>query len=303
MKSHIALLVVAAMVIAILPFAISCDSSSPERSIDLECGQINEEVVYNEYDYIVKIREVEKQNPTWIGLSDEGRAYVTSNAIETELLERAALSQEELQNHYCYSEEAISILKAYDGTALENAPEMRAVMACISTTLKQTVLSETQIGVVYTWEWNTKPVCTYTDGVTIAWDGTYECGLDNNLRFDIHSSSVSIHYYLASNEKEIVQLDKRDFSSDAYTNGVTVQFSYMESLHESDYWAKSGEAVIYTTLVNQENGPALYGLDVYGKYIHAMSDAPWRVSFPLGISIDISGDVYSLGGKQLLLYP
>lgn len=305
MKKIIPMLSIIA-IITMIPTLVTAHDIS-EYNISSMPSILNEydsiESEYNEYDYIVKVRNANKQEIELMDLSEKEIEYINSTAIENELLYRASLSVEELRDHYCYSAEAISILKAYDGTPLENAPEMRIVMASFYAALGQIVGNETRIGVTYVWEWSTEPICAYTDGVTVSWEGTYENGLNNNMRFDIHTSFANVDYYLTTGEEETVQLSKNCFSSDAYTNGVAVKFPCLKTFNGLNYWAKSGAAFIYADLVNQENGPMLAALDVCGKYAHASMNVDWSVSFPWGLSASFSGDVDILGEKHLTIRP
>lgn len=57
-----------------------------------------------------------------VNLSDEEREYIMSDAIESELLYRASLPTEVLKENYGYSDEAIDILRNYDGGRLEDNP-------------------------------------------------------------------------------------------------------------------------------------------------------------------------------------
>lgn len=306
MKKIIVLLVMITTLITMTPLVSACGTLESKESTDSEYSKMDDtRYDFNEYDYIVKIREASKQEIMLMDLPEEEVNYITSDAIERELINRASLSVEELRAQYCYSDEAIEILKAYDGRPLEDAPEMRAVTASFYGALGEAVCTGTRIGVTYVWEWSTEPLWTYNDGVTVSWVGTYENGGNNNMYFDISTSYANINYYWAGNPKGKTEMVKGIdyFRSDAYTNGISLKFPCVKTFDGMDYWAKSGAAFIYIDLVNPENGPMLYSLSICGKYVHAISAVQWSASFPLGISVSFSGDVEVLGEKHLLLKP
>ena len=60
------------------------------------------------------------------GMSEDQIDLIKSDAIENELLEKAALSVDELSK-LGYDNNQIAILKNYDGQAIEDAPELRGV--------------------------------------------------------------------------------------------------------------------------------------------------------------------------------
>ena len=89
---------------------------------------------YNEYDKIVAIRnEVNESVGAHVqtDMSDKELEYIMSDDIEAELLRRASLPTEVLKN-YGYSDEAIRILREYDGSRLEQNPQLPHLAACLS---------------------------------------------------------------------------------------------------------------------------------------------------------------------------
>ncbi len=309
MKKIIAVLLIPTIITVMTPLAAACSTFGTKMTNEEGYVYVDKtRYDYNEYDYIVGIREASQQGIIPMNLSNEEFEVITSDAIETELLHRASLPVEVLQSGYGYSDEAIRILKEYDGKPVENSPELRTVMASFYGALGETVCTSTRIGVIYTWEWSNKPLWLHKDGVTLSWEGTYEDGLSNNMRFDIHSSYARINYICDSVEgaeqEKTVTLDSTEyFSSDAYTNGVALQFAASEVFSPLKYWAKSGSVFVYADLVNQESGPALYELDVRGEYVHATTDDNWSASFPWGLSVSLSGEVETFGEKHLTLSP
>ena len=149
----------------------------------------------NEYDYIVGIREAAKNAKSIAGISTEEVEYITSDAIEKELLYRASLSDKTLKEQYCYTDDVIEALREYDGERLESNAELRALTATLSASLGELVRSETRMGIIYTWMWDYKPLVRFTDYAAMSWDGTYENGGTNNMLFDQYTSFATVNYY------------------------------------------------------------------------------------------------------------
>lgn len=258
----------------------------------------------NEYDCIVEIRNAAK-NPSTLSsldtnLDEEEIEYITSDAIESELLYRASLSTEVLKDHYCYSDEAIAILKSYDGTRLENAPEMRAVTATLSAALGELVKSKTRVGVLYTWSWDVRPLVRWSDYAAVSWDGTYENGGSNDMAFDPYTSFSNVNYYYTdANQKQL----KAEFTSDNWYNGAAASFAAEKTINAWYYWAKYGTVYVYVNLVNQDSGPLLYQLTAHGEFAHYTATPTGSVSFPGGASISFTGGLSVLGSRNIYINP
>ena len=271
-------------------FAVQSDITSGTNASTLP---VREEDVMNEYDYIVDIRSKDESDCTMAKVSSEEIEYIKSNAVEEELLYRASLPAEKLRDYYCYSNEAIQILKEYDGRRLEDAPEMRSVLATFSAGLGELVKTPTRTGVIYTWSWSSKPVVCHNDCVAVAWEGTYRGGLHNNMAFDFQRSFLHVNYYGLDG-----QVSYKNFTSDNSYNGGG---AYFPMLFKADTWAKSGAFYAYMNLVNQVDGPKLIDLSVHAEYAHAGAIANLGVSFPRAATISFSGNKTVHGVKNIRL--
>lgn len=151
--------------------------------------------VFNEYDYIVSVRKAGNMQLQSIGVPLKDIAYIKSDAIEKGLQYRATLPENVLKDQYCYGNEEVSILKAYDGGRLEDCPAMRAVTA---TQLGELVTGPKRMGAIYAWSWDYKIVATFTDIAAISWVGTYANGLNNEAEVDFRESRADVHYYYST---------------------------------------------------------------------------------------------------------
>lgn len=250
----------------------------------------------NEYDYIVQIRAARKNNLTIANMSEEEIKYITSDAIESELAYRATLPTEVLNDQYCYSDEAIGILRTYEGERIEDNPELRAVTATLSTGIGELVKSGTRMGVVYSWSWDYKPLVLLTDYAAMSWEGTYAGGRNNNMAFDSNTSFSTVNYYYTNaNQRQL----NFDFESDNLYHGAAISFPAEKYINTLYYWAKYGSIFVYTDLVNQSSGPRIYEFNAHAEFAHYTVGLGAGVSFPAGISISFSGVKNILGVKNL----
>lgn len=256
----------------------------------------------NEYDYIVGIREAAKNAKSIAGISTEEVEYITSDAIEKELLYRASLSDKTLKEQYCYTDDVIEALREYDGERLESNAELRALTATLSASLGELVRSETRMGIIYTWMWDYKPLVRFTDYAAMSWDGTYENGGTNNMLFDQYTSFATVNYYYTDANQEQDRYEGYEFESDNTYHGAAISFPAEKWINGWYYWAKYGSLFVYTNLVNQETGPMLYELNTHAEFAHYTIGAAFDgVSFPWGISISFDGEPSIIGVKNLCI--
>lgn len=258
----------------------------------------------NEYDYIVEIREAAKKSNSIVGISTEEVEYITSDAIEKELLYRASLSDKALKEQYCYTDDAIDTLRKYDGERLESNADLRELTATLSASLGELVRSGTRMGIIYTWTWDYKPLVRFTDYAAMSWDGTYENGGTNNMLFDQYMSFAIVNYYYTDANQNQNRYEGYEFESDNTYHGAAISFPAEKWINGCYYWAKYGSLFVYTDLVNQDSGPALYELNTHAEFAHYTIGAAFDgVSFPWGISISFTGAPSIIGVRNLCVRP
>lgn len=258
----------------------------------------------NEYDHIVEIREAAKNSKRITGISAQEVEYITSDAIENELLYRASLSDKILKEQYCYTDDVIEALREYDGEKLETNAELRALTATLSASIGELVRSKTRMGVVYTWEWDFKPLVRFTDYAAMSWVGTYRNGGSNNMLFDAFTSFAVVYYFFSDTKREPITHNGTGFESDNTYNGAAVSFPAEMWKDTYYYWAKYGSMFVYIDLTNQEDGPMLYELNTHAEFAHyTVGAALDGVSFPFGLSISFTGEPTIMGEKNLCIRP
>ena len=256
----------------------------------------------NEYDYIVGIRRAKRNGINVTNISSERMNYIISDAIESELLRRSALPVEVLREQYCYSDDAIRILKSYKGEKLEQNPKLRGALSTLSAALGELVKTSKRVGVIYTWSWDCQPVICLTDCVALSWEGTYTAGGSNNMALDTYNSFATVNYYYTNpNQKQF----KYSLQSNNIYRGAYMSFPEEKYIDAWYYWAKYGALFVYTDLVNQNaNAPKLYELNTHAEYAHyIVSLSSPTVSFPYGISISFTGKPDIIGARNLRVKP
>lgn len=299
MKKVNKLVSLALALVMCLTLAVPAMAASDEEVQALQEIEMTTDI-FNEYDYIVEVRNMVGTQRQALDIPSEEITYVMSDAIEDELLYRATLSTHTLKDQYCYRDEQIAILKEYDGGRLEDHPEMRVVTASLSAGLGSLVTGPKRMGALYTWSWDSKPLNVWDDIAAMAWEGTYVNGGSNNMMLDLKTSHAEIHYYYSNS---VQPQETYTLESSALLRGGNVRFpmtSYGGSGISFPVWAKSGAMYVYMDLHNP-NGPNLVALAVHGEYGHNVTTPNISVSYPLGASIAFDGTVQALGSKNINL--
>lgn len=208
---------------------------------------------YNQYDYYMNMKQKTERELRAEGVSTNDIITVKSNAFESELLNRAQLPESELID-LGYTQDQIRLLKSYDGSPLENNPQMRAVTATFSGALYQDIVSKTASTTIFTWNWSSAPiVCSIDidDYVGCSWSGTNKQNL--NCQMQVYGKSCIVNYADGSMASLAVT------EKDAYR---WVQAKVRQRTVYS--WAKSGSLSVQTREVVNTNGNLYSTLYYYG---------------------------------------
>lgn len=256
-------------------------------------------LIYSEYDMLLQKAEelAEEDTPA---AADLVREY------ENEIRRRANLPQETLLQ-YGYSEDEITLLKAYIAGELSFEEIAPLTAADLEANLRATMRSAERYALRYDWEWDKVPVGLGEDGVALAY-----YGLDaNNDTFNIRLADyVSVvNYYTMGNEFKEFDEGKVDL---VWDNLSTTFDSY--KLDETGYewvWAKNGYMIAMIE-------PATPGTDefnavrVQASYGHSTAkDTLLQISFnvsvlngllDIGFSVGSGGEVVEYGTKQCYFY-
>lgn len=266
MKKLVSLTLVLAMMFSLGASALAADiSTGPMEPV---------ETVVNEYDIYVREKENTEGEYSVMGIGD-----TEEKTIEELYLERAALSEEELVAQYNYSEEQIAILKAYDGSPIEENPQLRAVSASMSGRVTTSTAYSYLVAATLSWSWNQKPFTTSVnqqDSIKAVWEVSDENGSVNNNHAMNVSQSRNIVEYCAFSSNTIVatrlyNITETSIVSSAGLEPFTAFSTFPQALDlpqytDGPFWAKSGTCKIAVEPTsNYDIGSVIFGFVYLGN--------------------------------------
>lgn len=167
-------------------------------------------------------------------------ASSSDSSIETAVLERAQLPVETLLA-YGYSNDEIAILKAYDGSPIEDNPQLRGTFANLNGFIYRMDYNDYGSTVRFSWVWDSAPVLhgsAITDVVTCAWVGVNSTNGPHALRIQSAESICEVDYYQGETFmfRETVDIDDADVNT--YVNASFNVGS--DNVSALSAWAKKG---------------------------------------------------------------
>ena len=241
------------------------------------------QVVLNEYDLIVEARQLTPTELESQGYEKERIRELTSTAVEEELLYRKSLSSDVLINSYGYSKEQVDILKSYEGTALEDTPEIRSIFGELTFETPNVVTSYSRgVTLTVSWEWDICPTVTHTDAIGISWLPTF--GSQNGTLRLSNESYHKVRYRAGSNTDTYrLQYDVGVLAGSSSPVG-NAQTNFPMRDDGSAYWAVEGTVYLY--LVTANGSADLTSVDLHFNYGHCtLLGVTPSISYPLGFGI------------------
>ena len=247
-------------------------TAAPWFAMSVSASDIDDEVVFSEYEFITSIRAMSNSELDAVALSESEIQMIRSNAIENEILSRKQLSDAVLAEKYGYTYEDISVLRAYEGERLEDNVELAAITGTL-TIAKPTVLTATtaRIGVQVVWSWDHCPVVCATDVFAIYWDPTFG-SQSGNMRIDISSSSHVVRY----NVYDTYVNYEWDITQVSPNSAAKSEFGMEDRSGEG--WAAKGTLKLYFSATS--GSAALTEIDFIFAYGHTVLSVSPSVSFP-----------------------
>lgn len=160
-----------------------------EDNKNVNLGYVDNIKKVNEYDIMV----LEKKEST----KKQKNTIHTTKTYEELYLERAQLSEEILINEFLYTIDQVKILKEYDGSPIEENPQLAKASAVLSARMYTGGCSNTELNVMVEWSWSNAPILSgpgVTDRIAFRWKGTSTTGSPINL-VDNGSTYAMIYYY------------------------------------------------------------------------------------------------------------
>ena len=166
-----------------------------------QAEEISEKETYqlSEYDYYVSVRKMsfdEAEKTFRINKQD----YETVSSIENQIVRLAAMSDSELYERGM-TETQINILRKYDGSKLEDNPQLRAILATLSVSLIKVSSSSSTVTVRANWSWNSKPLMTsvqYYETAAFRWKAYNSLGTQITATYNSSGSYCYVTYYNGS---------------------------------------------------------------------------------------------------------
>ena len=189
-----------------------------------------------------------------------------------------------------YSEEQISILKEYDGSPIEDNPQLRGIFANMNGRLRLRSQDDDSACVKFEWDWDGLPMLSgyaVTDVVTCAWLGVDSNNKGHALRLVEDESECKVYYYSRDDfnyeYSEMVEIDDTNPDESAEAR---IQVG-SDNPNHMDTFAMSGEMEITleepVTVNDLQYCTLVFG---YGHTVLTF-DASFSVSIS-GISVSIS---------------
>lgn len=226
MKKLLAMIMTCAMTLSCLT---SFAFASEPQGVQEHTPMLLAEQTSNEYDMYVEMKD------------DSGDAIIDGQKVEDILMQRASLPKDVLEDEYGYSDNQIQILKEYDGTPIEENPQLRGIFANVDGYLYLMEQSNDSVTVRFYWTWDGAPLLhgvAITDVVTCAWIGVDSSNGDHALRLVEEDSICEVDYYHNDDYiyREEVELDDTnpDLSTEAKfalgspQAGVYAKVGYMD---------------------------------------------------------------------------
>lgn len=240
----------------------------------------------SEYDLLVALKaekEALENLPATCAIDEEKDEYLDGlkNFNPEEAIMEVASQSYEVLRGQGYSADQIAILKSYDGSPIENNPQLaRALGELWATILKQSY-SNHGAEARFSWNWTTKPIITgaFDDIVSCAWRGVNLNNEEVVMSFVSSSSECEVEY--VTDMGTTVDYVEYDIDDKDPNKNAEVKFA----LSHNNGYAKRGyfDVCIEEEVIVNQLATSVF-IFAYG-----------HTNFTLSPSISVSGDGPSLG--------
>ena len=267
--------------------ALSLPAFAASNGPDIPTEPAAYTVTVNEYDVYVDARNTSNEDLQNRGMSEDQIDLIKSDAIENELLEKAALSVDELSK-LGYDNNQIAILKNYDGQAIEDAPELRGVFAGMTAKFFKSIASTSSLKVRVFWEWSNAPALAgdpITDLIAMRWQGTNTGGRPLNVAFNSSKSSANVNYYTRDGEYKFNR--SVDIVCDSPYDHAYAEIPVSSGEYEDGWtiYAKSGNMYVQVDRTGTDSIKEAAFVFGYGHTVIAISPS---LSLPASFGIGFS---------------
>lgn len=241
--------------LATTAFASDLDEVEPIASGTIAASDIGDEgveigsFVANEYDMYLELQNTPSSVLLKSGYDYEDVEEIKSTSVEEILYQRGQMTESELRN-MGYSQETIELLKAYDGSPIEDNPQLYGTFADLNGDLKVINYGTSKMAVKFNWSWSNSPLLSgtaITDVVTCGFAGTNNNNLPCTMTFDKDNSKCRINYYQGDyGYFTYIGYKDKDISVKNAHQHVEVKFKMSEPFSNGKKigWAQNGYMII-----------------------------------------------------------
>lgn len=247
-----------------------------------QAEETNEKETYqlSEYDYYVSVRKLsfdEAEKTFEISKHD----YESVLGIENKIVELSAMSDRELYERGM-NDNQIDTLRKYNGSKLEDNPQLKSVLATLSVSLIKVSSSSSAVTVRANWSWNSKPLITalnYYETVAFRWKAYNSAGAQVTASYNSSGSYCYVTYYNGNT----AQTTQRKYITTGNVNSyVYSQFSSSINFGGNQCWAKTGYMVVKVI------GSYLSKVDFGFGYNHGISYPPTSITLDNNLGFNYS---------------
>ena len=176
----------------------------------------------------------------------------------------------------------INALRKYDGSKIEDNPQLRSVLATLSVSLIKVSGSSSAVTVRANWSWNSRPLVTsttYFETTAFRWKAYNSLGTQITASFNSSGSYCYVSYYNGST----AQTTQRKVITIGNSNShVYSQFTTAVIVGNVECWAKTGYMVVKIT------GSYLSRVDFGFGYNHGISSTPATITLDSNLGFNYS---------------
>lgn len=251
----------------------------------------------NEYDVYIELKAAPEQDLSAQGFSLDEINSIKENSVENELYRRSLLSDADLAA-LKYTPEQIAILRNYDGSDLEDNPQMRAAAANFVGIVSNAGANTSSITAQLKWTWSNAPAMMgplVSESLGVTWDGTDANSNAMQLKMDQSASYNDVTYVPTSASAGSPHTDNNKFTVQNIHGFAQNVFKIHYQAYNQECWAESGVARI--KLVPEATGNSIYSASFVFGYAHMVTNA--GVSVGVGIGPISAGISFPLGSYKM----
>lgn len=281
------ILLIVVLFVAFGPVNVNADQA-PENN-----GKEGLTYQISEYDFYTSVRSMQFSEAEKIyGISKDD--YESICSVEKKLAELALLNNDELLARGMNTDQ-ITELRSYDGSRLEDNPQLRSVLATLSVTLSKVNSSSSAVTVKANWSWSSKPAVTsvlYYETAVFRWKAYNSSNAQITATYNSSGSYCYVTYYNGNTAQTSQWTAINTGSSTSY-----VYSQYHSDIMSGDnyYWAKTGYMIVKVTGSNISKVGFGFG------YNHGISSTPTSITLDSNLGFNYSNG-YEMAEQSITIY-